>query len=409
MPFRKLDILKAFAVVHIFETSKAIGDPSTVAVLSDRAGISYGFSQFTHRSGSLKKVCTEYLKLGGTIGADVIKDRLPNLANAGFISKYSNDNELKSALRSAGKTAIMRQAQENVAVKYYMQPSVDACDGSGFVLPISLAVVYDANNQGGYVAVRDNVTVKRSDFNSALAFEKAWITSFCAKRKHWLATRSKSIVHKTVYRPEFFLDQIGRSNWNLDFPMSVHGHKLTATDLPDVSETDSAAPQDSPNPPPLDSNLGEKAAEDFAGTAGGTWDEPAAGTGGPGTSEPPPPPNPTVVEPEVHIEKIEANTEPEKEVSGLNATWAGISGFVTTAGSGVIAFLGGAKTEIILGLFGAAAVIGAIYVWKRFDFANKEKQRQFDANEAEKKRAHEMQLALVQTASSPDKTTVRIV
>lgn len=271
MPFRKIDILKAFGITHIFETSKAVGKTDAFAVLSDGAGISYGFSQFTHRSGSLKKVCTEYLRLGGTVGADVIKACLPNLANAAFITKYSKDVGLKIALLAAGKTDLMRQAQEHVAVKYYMQPSINACDGSGFVLPLSLAVVYDANNQGGYAAVRDRVSVKRSDFTSALAFEKAWITSFCIKRKTWLVTRPKAIVHATVYRPEFFLAQISASNWNLNFPMTVHGHKFTTNDLPETEDSNSAAPTNGPEPPPLDSNLGQQAAEDIK--ADGAKDE----------------------------------------------------------------------------------------------------------------------------------------
>lgn len=242
MSFKKLDILKAFAIVHIFETSKAIGDPATVAVLTDGAGFSVGISQFTDKSGSLEDVIREYLRLGGTVGAEDLKDFLANAKNKSpqAISARARNAKYRAALVAAGKTSLMRQAQENIAIKNYMNPSIRAAEGSGFSLPLSLAVIYDANNQGGYATVRDLVTVHRSDFTSDIAFEKAWITSFCAKRKHWLATRPKAIVHATVYRPDFFLGEIGRSNWNLNFPMTVHGHKLTAKDLPD---TNSAEPQ----------------------------------------------------------------------------------------------------------------------------------------------------------------------
>jgi hypothetical protein len=51
--FSERDKLIALAIVHIFETGKAFGDYTAVAVLNDGAGISYGINQFTHRSGSL--------------------------------------------------------------------------------------------------------------------------------------------------------------------------------------------------------------------------------------------------------------------------------------------------------------------------------------------------------------------
>jgi len=236
MSFSRKDILKAFAIVHIFEASRPVGRVDALAVLADGAGISYGFSQFTHRSGSLKKVCQKYLQLGGTAGAEVIKDRLPHLADASFIIKYSKDDELKNALRAAGKTALMRQAQEHVAITSYMNPAINAAEGSSFTLPLSLAVIYDSFNHGGYTSVRDKVTVRRSDFNSDLAFEKAWVTSYVLKRRAWLLANRKAIVHKTIYRPDFFTAQIGQSNWTMNLPVVVHGHKLTAKDLPETAE-----------------------------------------------------------------------------------------------------------------------------------------------------------------------------
>jgi hypothetical protein len=40
-------LLKALAIVNIFETGKPFGEFAAVAVLNDGAGISYGISQFT--------------------------------------------------------------------------------------------------------------------------------------------------------------------------------------------------------------------------------------------------------------------------------------------------------------------------------------------------------------------------
>jgi len=72
-------LLKAMAVVNIFETGKPFGEFAAVAVLNDGAGISYGISQFTHRSGSLLAVVEKYLASGGMIGRSVIENALPLL------------------------------------------------------------------------------------------------------------------------------------------------------------------------------------------------------------------------------------------------------------------------------------------------------------------------------------------
>ena len=68
MSFSEKDKLKALAIVHIFETSKAFGDYGACVVLNDGAGVSYGINQFTHRSGSLLEVITAYFRNGGTVG-----------------------------------------------------------------------------------------------------------------------------------------------------------------------------------------------------------------------------------------------------------------------------------------------------------------------------------------------------
>ena len=69
--------LKALAIVNVFESGKAFGDFSAVAVLNDGAGISYGFCQFTHRSGALAAVLEQYLKNGGQVARAAIENALP--------------------------------------------------------------------------------------------------------------------------------------------------------------------------------------------------------------------------------------------------------------------------------------------------------------------------------------------
>jgi hypothetical protein len=141
--FSVVEILKALAIVSVFETGSAFGDLSAIAILSDGAGISYGFSQFTHRSGALAEVIETYLEFGGEVGRVRIEAALTTAKDhsTAAIRKLVSDRRFQSALRSAGKTDEMRRAQFEVAMKRYLQPAIDECERLGLSHPLSLAVV----------------------------------------------------------------------------------------------------------------------------------------------------------------------------------------------------------------------------------------------------------------------------
>src|SRR3954470_5426881 len=96
--------LTVLAIVGIFETSKALADFSVVAVLNDGAGISYGISQFTHKSGSLAEVLDQYLKNGGVVGRQVIETRMQiaRRKTANAAATLAADETFKKALVAAG-------------------------------------------------------------------------------------------------------------------------------------------------------------------------------------------------------------------------------------------------------------------------------------------------------------------
>ena len=216
--FSEADLLKAMAIVNIFETGEPFGDFAACVVLNDGAGISYGISQFTHRSGSLAAVVERYLELDGSVGRDVLEDAVPNLRRneSAIVRSMEGDERLKKALRTAGVTREMREAQLHVAVERYLKPAIDACAGSSFVLPLSLAVIYDSTTHGSFARFRDHI-------NGGLN-EKAWITEYVRTRDRWL--RSVPRLRTTRYRTQFFLSQIMTGGWELELPLLVHGFRL---------------------------------------------------------------------------------------------------------------------------------------------------------------------------------------
>ncbi|MGH7785072.1 MAG: hypothetical protein ACREO5_14690, partial [Candidatus Binatia bacterium] len=110
MTFSEASKQKALAIVRIFETGKATGDYAALAVLNDGAGISYGVSQFTHRSGALAAVVEKYLATSGSAGRAVLEEKLPLLKRktAAVIREASGDATLKAALGAAALAAEMR-------------------------------------------------------------------------------------------------------------------------------------------------------------------------------------------------------------------------------------------------------------------------------------------------------------
>lgn len=228
MSFTDLDKLKSIAIVNIFETGRPFGNYEAVAVLNDGAGISYGISQFTHRSGALAAVVMRYLELGGQIGRRVLEQNLGILRSASSVAVAigSQNAQLKAVLRAAAVTREMREAQHHVAYRRFLLPAVAACEGSGFVKALSLAVIYDSINHGSWEMIRDRVRVSPSSH----IVEKDWITAYTKARHNWL--RSVPRLKPTAYRTSFFLAQIVVGNWNLDLPVKVNGFDLTASHFP---------------------------------------------------------------------------------------------------------------------------------------------------------------------------------
>src|ERR1043166_6704681 len=233
MSFTKNEKLKALAIVNIFETSRPFGDYAACVVLNDSAGVSYGINQFTHRSGSLAAVVEAYLNNGGVVGKAVLESSLPQLKrkSAAAIQNLSSDTRFKNALRAAAITSEMKAAQQEVAFEKYLRPALEICDVHNFVLPLSLAVVYDSLNHGSWEKISRNVGFPACD-------EKKWVLEYIRCRHSWLSNNPR--LKPTSYRTQFFLEQIAIGNWDLRLPITVHGFRLTEALLPTEARPEEA-------------------------------------------------------------------------------------------------------------------------------------------------------------------------
>lgn len=214
------------SIVRIFETGHPFGDYAACVVLNDGAGVSYGISQFTHRSGALLAVVEKYLANGGTIARVVLEDHLSLLRSRSVaaIRSLAANHRFEKALKAAAVSQEMQAAQENVAFERYLKPAVGACEGSGFVLPLSLAVIYDSMTHGSWEKIRGRVRIAAHG-GCPRSGEKAWITEYVSRRDLWLASIPR--LRSTRYRTRFFLTQIALGRWDLELPLEVHGISLS--------------------------------------------------------------------------------------------------------------------------------------------------------------------------------------
>ncbi len=391
MSFSDRAKLTAFAIVHVFETSRPFGDYAAVAVLNDGAGVSYGVSQFTHRAGSLYKVVNTYLGMGGTVGAAVLRDRMHVLMDSGThaIQQLANDRQFKDALRFAGETDEMKLAQSQIAENFYMLPAINACEGSGFTCPLSLAVVYDSINHGSFGAIRDRVPANLP--------EKQWITEYVRRRHEWL--RSKPRLKATSYRTAFFLDEIRDGNWELDLPIYPHGTEINDAMFPEDADATSAG-ENHPvgeTPPPLLCKEGsldsavepvnnEPASEDPA-DADMVMSRDAATTAAsdPAVLAQPPTPFADMTPPESFVQRVQTTITTKLTTF---TTFIGGLGVLGTALMDKVQDFASRNVAIIVGV--ALLVLAVWYLKDRQD------------------KAHALQLALVQTAADPNRSTVRV-
>lgn len=217
------------AIVSLHETGRLPSPAaySTVAILRDGAGISYGKHQSTDRSDSLDAIVYRYCDKGGLWTAQIIP----------FLSKLRNDvstridpenppqwtKDLMSLLAEAGKDPLMQEAQDEVFDEGYWTPAVQKCTAMKLSTPLAHLAVYDTCIQSG----PGRVDSLRNNFRevppSRGGEEQSWVQAFLLARRNWLRASSNPLVRRSVYRVDAMLGLVSTGNWDLSTPFSYRG------------------------------------------------------------------------------------------------------------------------------------------------------------------------------------------
>lgn len=133
-----------------------------------------------------------------------------------------NDTEFINALKSAGKEEIMQEVQDEFFDETYFSPAYNWFKNNGFILPLSMLVIYDSYIHSGGI-----LTFLRNRFKevppASGGDEKTWIEQYVSTRKSWLANHSNKILRNTVYRMKTMQDCIDNNNWDLTKPINANG------------------------------------------------------------------------------------------------------------------------------------------------------------------------------------------
>jgi hypothetical protein len=219
------------AAICIFETGRLPGllAYSAVALLADKAGISYGMHQSTAKSGSLAAILDAYYARGGTLSIWSLQDAQDVAASS--VGKTAATitpgiQELMRLLRLAGRDQRMQDAQDQCFWLHYAEPATAYGRKLGLRLPLSYLCVRDLWVHSG-VAVIEMLRKRFKPYPPSLGGEeKLWTTELIKARRAWLASHSNETVRKTVYRCDAILQLIAEDRWDLARPLTIQGRVI---------------------------------------------------------------------------------------------------------------------------------------------------------------------------------------
>lgn len=206
-------------ILAYFEVGNTSGGYGTVSIYRDGTNdtwqVTYGLLQTTQQ-GKLPMLLKQYVSNKGEYS-----DRLKKFAPYTSQNLYRNE-EFLTILRMAGDDPIMQQTQDTFFEVNYLSKAEKWCKDNGFILPLSYLVIADSFIHSGSI-----LEVIRNRFSEVPPArggdEKEWITCYCQERLEWLSKHRREILRKTVYRPNCFLAQIQKNNWDLSKPVSANG------------------------------------------------------------------------------------------------------------------------------------------------------------------------------------------
>ncbi len=179
--------------------------------------LAWGLTQ----SDDFKDLFSDYIDLGGKYAAN-FKSWLPKLHESSTV----DDKSLRALLLSCAKSDnVFRGVMDSLFDKKYWQPAYKWFTENGFTTTLSMAVIMDSYiHSGGILGFLRQRFDAKTPANGG--DEKTWLTQYINARHEWLKNNSSQLLRNTIYRTQFFKDQISSNNWVLNRPLRANGVKI---------------------------------------------------------------------------------------------------------------------------------------------------------------------------------------
>jgi chitosanase len=218
---------KIESVVNVFETGSVVGKYGSLVKIKDYSDpeshsnivqITYGRSQTTE-FGNLGSLIKMYVDANGLYSQQL----KPYLNRVGKKPSLSTDKSFCKMLIDAGKNdPVMKNCQDEFFDSFYYLPAYGWFNQMGFILPLSMLVIYDSFvHSGGILSfLRERFPEKPPVKGGE---EKRWISEYVDVRHEWLKNHTKKVLRETIYRTQCFKNQINTGNWDLSQPVNANG------------------------------------------------------------------------------------------------------------------------------------------------------------------------------------------
>lgn len=230
------------SILSVFETGElpSLAAWSACAILNDGAGISYGYRQFTARSGSLAAVIERFAKLSPLAAhTNVLGDLREGRIDRSHLLEPDDARKDKDVLAAmahlvaAAAWPEMQRAQEEIGDEMYWHPAARQAEALGLRLPLSHLVVQDIRNQmgaGGLLRLR-RTGPDGEEGRGVVAWpelppskggdERAWTRALCRARLGWLDRHDDAEVRRSAYRGKALVQLAEGGAWELLPPIVV--------------------------------------------------------------------------------------------------------------------------------------------------------------------------------------------
>ncbi len=210
-------------IINVFETDSLKRNYSTIYIYRDGPGqirqltLGFGITEY----GNMKRLIQVYLEKNGTFDDDFA----PYVNKIGKTPLVDNTAFRTLLNRAAKEDQKFRDAEDEIFDEKYWNPAVAWAQKNGFTKPLSMMVILDSFIHSGSI-----LGFLRNRFNENVpangGSEEKWISEYIRVRRSWLASHSNKILRNTVYRMDFFLNQLKNNNWTLKCPLVAHGKTI---------------------------------------------------------------------------------------------------------------------------------------------------------------------------------------